>query len=87
MIYWVYMSIKLKKDFQYPFTPSLSHMFALDSQLDSIMQEGLENRFQRHKTMQSKFNNGLKDKFALFPPEQFASHTVTCIKNTFVNLI
>jgi len=73
---------KIKKDFQYPFTPSLSHMFALDSQLDSIMLEGLENRFKRHKIMAKRVQQWAKDKFALFPPEQFASHTVTCIKNT-----
>ncbi len=40
-----------KKDYQYPSTPSLSHMFALDYQLDLILEEGLENRFLRHKEM------------------------------------
>ena len=35
-----------KKDYQYPSTPSLSHMFALDYQLDRIMEEGLDNRFK-----------------------------------------
>ncbi len=34
-----------KKDYQYPSTPSLSHMFALDYQLDKILEEGLENRY------------------------------------------
>ena len=73
---------KIKKDFQYPFTPSLSHMFALDSQLDFIRTEGLENRFDRHKTMAERVQGWAKDNFALFPGEQFASPTVTCIKNT-----
>ena len=40
-----------KKDYQYPSTPSLSHMFALDYQLDKILNEGLENRFARHTEM------------------------------------
>ena len=73
---------KIKKDFQYPFTPSLSHMFALDSQLDNIMAEGLDNRFRRHKVMAKQVQRWAKDKFSLFPEEQFASTTVTCISNT-----
>jgi aspartate aminotransferase-like enzyme len=72
----------VKKDYQYPFTPSLSHMFALDSQLDSIMKEGLENRFIRHREMAERVRKWAKDNFDLFPPEQFASDTVTCINNT-----
>ena len=39
------------KDHQYSATPSLSHMFALNYQLDRILAEGLENRYARHKTM------------------------------------
>ena len=73
---------KIKKDFQYPFTPSLSHMFALDKQLDLIMEEGLDNRFRRHKLMAERVQRWAKESFALFPQEQFASQTVTCIKNT-----
>lgn len=73
---------KVKKDYQYPFTPSLSHMFALDSQLDAIFEEGLENRFTRHAIMAKRVQKWAKDNFQLFPPEQFASQTVTCISNT-----
>jgi len=29
-----------KKDYQYPSTPSLPHMFTLDYQLDKILKEG-----------------------------------------------
>ncbi|HOR42549.1 MAG TPA: alanine--glyoxylate aminotransferase family protein [Atribacterota bacterium] len=72
---------KVKKDFQYPFTPSLSHMFALDRQLDSILKEGLDNRFERHKEMARLVQKWGKDKFTLFPQEEFASSTVTCIRN------
>ncbi len=71
-----------KNDFQYPFTPSLSHMFALNSQLNSILQEGLENRFARHATMAKRVQQWAKENFQLYPPEQFASQTVTCISNT-----
>jgi aspartate aminotransferase-like enzyme len=71
-----------KKDYQYPSTPSLSHMFALDYQLDKIFEEGLENRFARHTEMADYVRAWAKDKFALFAQEEFASNTVTCVKNT-----
>ncbi len=71
-----------KKDYQYPSTPSLSHMFALDYQLDKILKEGLDNRFERHRKMAEYVRNWAKDRFALFAQEKFTSHTVTCVKNT-----
>ena len=71
-----------KKDYQYPSTPSLPHMFALDYQLDRILSEGLENRFARHKQMADYVRGWAKEKFALLPEEKYASNTVTCIRNT-----
>ena len=71
-----------KKDYQYPSTPSLSHMFALDYQLDKILKEGLGNRFARHAQMADYVRAWAKGKFALFAQEEFASNTVTCVKNT-----
>ncbi|GAG09066.1 unnamed protein product, partial [marine sediment metagenome] len=71
-----------KKDYQYPSTPSLSHMFALDYQLDKILKEGLDNRFARHTQMADYVRDWAKEKFALLAQEEFASNTVTCIKNT-----
>jgi len=71
-----------KKDYQYPSTPSVSHMFALDYQLDLILEEGLENRFQRHQIMADKVREWAKHNFSLFAEEKFASNTVTCVKNT-----
>ena len=55
-----------KKDYQYPSTPSLSHMFALDYQLDKILEEGLDNRFARHTEMADYVRAWAKEKFALF---------------------
>ncbi len=72
----------LKKDHQYPSTPSLSHMFALDFQLDRIMVEGLENRFARHLQMAQMVRAWAKEKFELFPEEKYASNTLTTVKNT-----
>lgn len=75
-------SYVLKKDYQYPSTPSLSHMFALDFQLDRILAEGLENRFARHLQMAQTVRAWAKEKFELFPEEKYASNTLTTVKNT-----
>lgn len=71
-----------KKDYQYPSTPSISHMYALDYQLDRILEEGLENRFNRHIEMAKFVRGWAKEKFALFPEEKYASNTLTTVKNT-----
>ncbi|SKA91624.1 phosphoserine aminotransferase, putative [Clostridium sp. USBA 49] len=71
-----------KKDYQYPSTPSLSHMFALDYQLDRILEEGLENRFKRHKEMANIVREWAKEHFEILPKEEYMSNTVTTIKNT-----
>jgi len=71
-----------KKDYQYPSTPTVSHMFALDYQLDKMLEEGFENRFARHIEMADYVRNWAKEYFALFAQEKYASNTVTCVKNT-----
>ncbi|MEI7884020.1 MAG: alanine--glyoxylate aminotransferase family protein [Clostridia bacterium] len=71
-----------KKDNQYPSTPSLSHMYALDYQLDKILAEGLDNRFNRHIEMAKVVRAWAKKHFELFPADEFASNTLTTIKNT-----
>lgn len=70
------------KDHQYSATPSLSHMFALNYQLDRILAEGLEKRYARHKEMAAYTRAWAKQHFALFPEEQYASQTLTTITNT-----
>jgi len=70
------------KDYQYPSTPNLSAMFALDYQLNRIMEEGLENRFNRHLEMAEYTRAWAKKNFELFPEEQYASVTLTTVKNT-----
>lgn len=67
---------------QTPETPSISHLFALNKQLDYILsQEGLENRFQRHKEMANYVQNWAREKFSLFCDEKYLSDTVTGINN------
>lgn len=70
------------KDFQYPSTPSLSHMFALDYQLDCILQEGLEQRYARHREMAAVVRAWAREHFALFAEEKYLSDTLTTITNT-----
>jgi len=71
-----------KKDYQYPSTPSISHMFALDYQLDKILEEGIENRFARHLEMAQIVRDWAKERFELFPEGKYASNTLTTVKNT-----
>lgn len=71
-----------KKDYQYPSTPSLAHMFALDYQLDNILEEGLENRFNRHLEMAKVTREWAEKHFGMLADEKYASNTLTTIKNT-----
>lgn len=78
----LYKYIK-KKNYQYTSTPSISHMFALDYQLDYIInKEGLENRFNRHLGMAKIVRAWAKKYFEIFGDERYLSNTVTTIKNT-----
>lgn len=72
----------IKKDYQYPSTPSLSHMFALDYQLDKILQEGLDTRYNRHEEMAKLVRDWSKKHFEIFTDENYLSNTLTVIKNT-----
>lgn len=70
---------------QTPATPTIPHMFALDYQLDRILeQEGLENRFKRHEELGKITRQWVKKMgFELFPREkEYCSDTVTCVSNT-----
>jgi predicted phosphoserine aminotransferase len=67
---------------QTPITPSVSHIFALDKQLDRIFAEGVEARYARHIEMAQTVRNWAKKNFALFADEKFLSDTVTAIANT-----
>lgn len=74
---------QVKKNYQYPSTPSLSHMFALDYQLERIVnQEGIENRFARHAKLADLLRAWAEKHFSLFAAPGCRSNTVTCINNT-----
>lgn len=71
-----------QKDHQYPSTPTLSHMYALDFQLDRILAEGLENRWARHAEMADYCRAWATEYFDLFSDKAHLSNTLTVIANT-----
>lgn len=73
----------LKKDYQYPSTPTISHYYALDHQLDYILgTEGLENRWARHAKLADLTRQWASKYFEVFPAPGYASQTLTTIRNT-----
>ena len=68
---------------QYPSTPSISHMFALDYQLSKILdKEGLENRFARHHELAVYMREWTNKYFKVFAEPGYESQTLTTIENT-----
>mgnify|MGYP002639717011 CR=1 FL=1 len=79
---------RVKKDFQYPTTPSTPHMWALDYQLDKIINvEGLDNRFDRHEKLADIVRDWATKHFELYAKDGYRSNTVTTIMNTKGNSI
>lgn len=65
-----------------PSTPSIGHVNALQSKLEDIFAEGLENRFARHVRLANLTRAwAAKHGFTLFPEPGFESVTLTCINN------
>lgn len=65
-----------------PATPAISLLYALDRQLDRMLQEGLAERFARHQEMTDVLHAWAEQHFALFAAEGHRSRTVTAIRNT-----
>lgn len=69
-----------KKNYQYTSTPNLSLMYALDAQLQYIVEkEGIENRFARHEQMAEFVRAWADEYFAVYPNRQHLSKTLTVI--------
>jgi aspartate aminotransferase-like enzyme len=65
-----------------PSTPSIGHIFALESKLQDFFAEGLEARYARHRrTNQMTRDWATKHGFILFPEKGFESLTLTCVSN------
>jgi len=67
---------------QTPATPPISLIQALDAQLDDILAEGLDNRWQRHERMAERVRSWARTHFALFSDKRYLSNTVTNVENT-----
>ena len=73
---------KQQAEWMTPSTPSIGHIFALQSKLDEIFEEGLEARFARHARTNSLVHDWVKRTgFDFFAEEGFRSKTLTCVKN------
>mgnify|MGYP002623485545 FL=1 len=65
-----------------PSTPSISHIYALQSKLEDIFTEGLENRFARHAKLNAMVHEWVKrNGFEFFAPEGYRSKSLTCVRN------
>ena len=66
-----------------PSTPVIPLIHALDHTLDRILEEGVENRFERHARLNEKLLSWGKQKgFELFPLAEYASKTLACFRNS-----
>lgn len=65
-----------------PSTPPIALMYAADKQLDDIMAEGLEGRWNRHLQMRDITHNWANERgFGLFAQDGYRSPTVTTVDN------
>lgn len=68
--------------FQTPATSPISLMYALDAQLEDMMAEGMENRFQRHLALRDRtIEWATGHDFSLYAAPGYESPTVTCVNN------
>jgi predicted phosphoserine aminotransferase len=67
---------------QTPSTPAIPQIYGLNTQLDKMLKEGMENRFERHKQM-AEFTRkwALGRGFQLFPEKGYESNTLTSVSN------
>jgi len=66
-----------------PSTPSISHIYALESKLDDIFAEGVEQRHARHAENNAIVHEWVKSRgFEFFAPEGYRSKSLTCVANS-----
>ncbi len=65
-----------------PSTPVIPLIFALKSKLEDIFAEGVEARYERHARLNAMVHEWVdKRGFELLPPREFASKSLSCVKN------
>lgn len=67
---------------QTPTTPAIPQTMALHYQCTRLLEEGMENVWSRHEKMGEFVRSWAKENFALFAPQEYASNTLTAVKNT-----
>jgi aspartate aminotransferase-like enzyme len=71
-----------QKEWMTQSTPSIGHIFALQSKLEEIFEEGLDARYQRHAKTNALVHEWVKQTgFEFFAEEGFRSRTLTCVAN------
>ena len=66
-----------------PSTPSVSHIFALQSKLEDIFAEGIANRYARHERTNALVHEWVLSRgFGFFAPEGYRAKSLTCVANT-----
>jgi len=65
-----------------PSTPSIGHIYALESKLDDIFSEGIAARHARHARLNGLVHDWVRRHgFEFFAPEGYRSVSLTCVKN------
>ena len=65
-----------------PSTPSIGHIYALQSKLDDIFAEGVDARHARHDRTNALVHAWVREQgFEFFAPEGYRSVTLTCVAN------
>jgi len=84
-----YLNLGVWKDYEnrwgdwhpHPVTHAVSNVHALRVALERILEEGLEQRFLRHRAVTARLRAGLRELgFRLFVPEEVAAHGVTAVE-------
>ncbi len=66
-----------------PSTPSISHIYALQSKLDDIFTEGVAERHARHAELNAIVHDWVQARgFEFFAPEGYRSKSLTCVANS-----
>ena len=73
---------KYLERYQTPATPAITLLYALDVQLDRILEEGLEARFGRHSAMARHVRGWALARLDLFAAEGYRSDSVSAVTNT-----
>jgi aspartate aminotransferase-like enzyme len=66
-----------------PSTPSIGHLYALESKLEDIFSEGVEARYARHANTNAQVHQWVREHgFEFFAPQGYRAKTLTCVANS-----